>query len=112
MSPGFFTLGLYQIENLIMARPSFRFFDIRVRPQIVADARVQSILVHASVVRKSELMAYVENQHVRPDEPIILLCEDGRLSSTAATELEAAGFKQLYVVEGGLDGLLREATLS
>ncbi|MFW1401572.1 hypothetical protein ACEV76_24800, partial [Vibrio parahaemolyticus] len=32
----FFGLGLYQLESLIHARPQFRFFDVRVRPQILS----------------------------------------------------------------------------
>src|SRR4051794_23031183 len=98
MGSNFFTLGLYQLENLIMARPSFRFFDVRMHPQSVTDVRVQALLTQAIVVRKSELLNHLETIRVRPEEPIVLLCEDGRLSDSAASELEAAGYKQVYIV--------------
>jgi rhodanese-related sulfurtransferase len=81
-------------------------------PQLVTSARVQGVLSHATVVRAPDLVEHLKNQGARPDDPIVLMCEDGRLSNAAAVDAEAAGFGQVYVVEGGLDGLLREATLS
>jgi rhodanese-related sulfurtransferase len=112
MSPSFMTLGLYQLENLISARPLFHFLDLRVSPQVVAEVRVQSILAQARVVRANDLLNYLQSLNARKDEPIVLLCEDARLSNSAAVELDQAGFQQIYIVEGGLDGLLRDATSS
>jgi rhodanese-related sulfurtransferase len=112
MMPSFLTLGLYQIENLLMARPSFQFLDLRLHPQLVAEPRVQSILAQAHVVRGTDVLNYLQNFGASKDEPVVLLCEDARISMKAAAELDAVGFHQLYVVDGGLDGLLREATSS
>ncbi len=108
----FFTLGLYQLENLISARPSFRFLDVRLQPQLVSSVRVQNVLSHATVVPASEVQNHLKRLQANPGDPLVLVCEDGRLSNGLATELETAGFKQVYIVEGGLDGLLREAALS
>lgn len=104
----YFTLGLFQLESLIQARPTFLFFDIRIRPQIVGIPQVQAVLDQATVVRRDQLLTNLKTRDARKDDPIILMCEDGRLSISAAGELEAAGFAQVYVVDGGLDGLLRE----
>jgi rhodanese-related sulfurtransferase len=106
----FFGLGLFQLESLIQARPSFSFFDIRIRPQIVGIPQVQAVLDQAQVARRELLLTNLKNQKARKEDPIILLCEDGRLSLSAAEELEREGFSQVYVVDGGLDALLREAS--
>lgn len=108
----FFQLGLYQLENLLIARPTFRFLDVRLQPRSVSIPRVQTILSHATVVSSSQALSHLKNTDCRADDPIVLLCEDGRLSYSVARELEAAGFRQIYLTEGGLDGLLREATIS
>lgn len=108
----FMTLGLYQLENLVMARPSFRFLDVRMHPQIVSIPRVQAILATATVVSKTQVVDHLKNVKCGSDDPVVLLCEDGRLSHTVANELDSSGFKQIYLVEGGLDGLLREATVT
>lgn len=105
-------LGLFQLEGLSIARPSFTFLDIRLHPQVVSTVRVQSVLSHATPVRALDVPNHLQNLSTRVDEPIILLCEDGRLSSGIAADLESAGFTQVYIVDGGLDGLLREATAS
>jgi len=108
----FFQLGLYQLENLLMARPSFKFLDVRLQPRAVSIPRVQNILANATVVTSSQALTYLRNTDSRADDPIVLLCEDGRLSHSVAVQLEAAGFRQSYITEGGLDGLLREASLT
>jgi rhodanese-related sulfurtransferase len=105
-------IGFYQLENLIIARPSFRFLDVRVCPQAVSMQRVQSILNQSTVVNQNEVLNYLERTQVQKTDPIVLMCEDGRLSCGIADTLDAAGFEQLYVVEGGVDSLMRDAGLS
>lgn len=108
----FFQIGLYQLENLLIARPSFRFLDVRLQPRPTSVPRVQNILAHATIVSSHQALNFLRNNDCRADEPIVLLCEDGRLSQSVATSLEAAGFQQIYITEGGLDGLIREAAIS
>jgi len=108
----FFPIGLYQLENLLIARPSFRFLDVRLQPRSVSIPRVQTILSHAKVVTSFQALNHLKSTDCNADDPIVLLCEDSRLSHSVGMELESAGFRQIYVVEGGLDGLLGEAGLS
>jgi len=108
----FFQIGLYQLENLLIARPAFRFLDVRLQPRPTSVPRVQNVLSHATVVSSHQVVNFLRNADCRADEPIVLLCEDGRLSQSVATSLEAAGFQQIYVIENGLDGLIREAAVS
>jgi rhodanese-related sulfurtransferase len=107
-----FPIGLYQLENLLIARPTFHFLDVRLQPRAVSAPRIQNILAQAAVVTSTQVLTYLRNLESRVDDPIVLLCEDGRLSHTIAMQLEEAGFRQVYIVEGGLDGLLREASMS
>jgi rhodanese-related sulfurtransferase len=103
------TIGLFQLENLIHARTPFLLLDVRVFPQLVASPRVQACLDYAQVVPAQNLVEFLEASSVDKQSPIILFCEDGRLSWSQAGVLESKGYTQVYVVEGGTDGLLREA---
>ena len=106
-----FGLGLFQLESIIQARPNYCFFDIRLRPQILGIPAVQAVLDQARVSRPEVLMTSLLQQKTGKDDPIILLCEDGRLSIATADQLGREGFTQVYIVDGGLDGLLREASI-
>ena len=44
----------------------------------------------------------IERLGLNKDEPIFLLCRSGNRSMSAARELEAIGFSDLYNVEGGM----------
>lgn len=103
------TLGLFQLESLALASAPHQFFDLRLQPMALPSARVQACLDRAQVVDSHFLMQHLENYKIGVHEPIILVCEDGRLSNSAALDLANKGYEQVYVVEGGTDGLLREA---
>jgi len=61
------------------------------------------------VVRASELDQHLKNFEAGKNDPLILFCEDGHLSMAEAERLQRQGYTQVYVIEGGTDGLLREA---
>lgn len=103
------TVGLFQLESLMVAAAPFQLLDIRVMPIAVNSNRVQSVLTMAKVVRSSDLLQYLKNFEIGKESPVILMCEDGRLSMSEALHLEKKGYNQVYVVEGGTDGLLRES---
>ena len=42
------------------------------------------------------------------EAPVVLLCQNGKASEASAAALEAAGFSNIYVVAGGVEGLLSE----
>lgn len=103
------TLGLFQLESLIHTRAPFILLDVRVFPQLVASARVQACLNIAQVVLAEDLIGYLEAHQIGREMPIVLFCEDGRLSWGQAQKLDAEGYSQVYVVQDGVDGMLREA---
>lgn len=103
------TVGLFQLENLMLSSARFHLLDLRLQPMVLPSARVQACMNTAQVVQAPFLKEHLKNFKVGTHEPIILVCEDGRLSLSKAEELQKKGFEQVYVVEGGTDGLLREA---
>lgn len=103
------TLGLFQLESLMLASAPYHLIDLRMAPMAVSSARVQACLNTAKVVPASDLAEHLKTYELGFDYPVILVCEDGRLSMSEAQRLIDQGFMQVYVVEGGTDGLLRES---
>lgn len=96
-------LGLFQVENLAGAPALYLFFDIRSRREPSA---VDSLLRRAVVASPAEVEAQLKA--VPKSAPVLLLDEDGRTSREFARRLEGQGFEQVYVVAGGVEGLLAE----
>lgn len=49
------------------------------------------------------------NHSLPKDRPILLICERGVMSELAGLYLEAAGYEQVYNLEGGLQKLRKKA---
>ncbi len=103
------SLGLFQLESLMLANAPYYLVDLRMQPMVVPSARVQACLNTAKVVEASQLAEHLKTYDLGFNYPVILVCEDGRLSSSEAQKMIDLGFMQVYIVEGGTDGLLREA---
>ncbi len=103
------SLGLFQLESLMLSSAPFYLIDIRMQPMLVNSARVQACLNMAKVVQISDLSEHLKTFDLGFHFPVILVCEDGRMSTAEAQRLIDQGFMQVYVVDGGTDGLLREA---
>ncbi len=49
------------------------------------------------------------NHNLPKNRPLLLICERGVMSELAGLYLEAAGYEQVYNLEGGLQKLRKEA---
>ncbi len=101
-------LGLFQLENLFSAPNNFMFIDIRVERQ-PAHPNVDRLLEKAAAVARADVQKYLIEQKAPKGKPIVLVCGDGKNSAHVARDLETAGFEQIYVVAGGVKGLVSEA---
>jgi rhodanese-related sulfurtransferase len=69
---------------------------------------VDALLVKARQVPADQVEQTLQKEHIALDAPVVLLCENGENSAAVADRLEAIGYDQVYVVAGGVDGLLSE----
>lgn len=110
MSADFFEIGWFQIENLMINQMTFVLFDLRKQPEVRNEpkafwARAQNVAPHDVVTQaKSKLES--------PDQPLLLLCNDGQVSSRVAADLVKEGFHNLFVIEGGYQKLLSDWELT
>lgn len=98
-------IALFQLENLCQSLQRFEFFDLRaVRTALPATLER---LMQRSVSAKAEEIRS-KAQTLDKESPLVLICETGHKSSQLASELEAQGFKNIYIITGGVAGLLSE----
>jgi rhodanese-related sulfurtransferase len=99
-------IGLFQLENLILSRTQFTLLNLRTDGALPPE--LADMLRSAVHVRSADVQAYLTEKKISLDYPVILMCEDGRASGAVAERLGQLGYKNVYVVEGGTEGLLRE----
>lgn len=100
-------IGLFQLENLMISRSPFTFLDLR-ESKVELPKVLQNLLVSAHSVSVATAQEFLEKKGGPKDQPILLLDESGRSSGALALRLESAGYKNVYIVERGVDGLLSE----
>lgn len=117
LSIGFVALTLALIGNEVLQL--FRGFKV-VRPAeltallnrdnaLVVDLRTTAEFEKGHISgSKNVLMSQFdpENKKLAPARalPVVMVCKNGQVSSGAAKRLKKAGFEQVYVLDGGIDG--------
>lgn len=103
-------IGLFQLENLSLTPARFVFLDLRAvaSAPVPASPHIDKLLSKATAVSSDLVEDHL--RQVNPDggTPVLLVCEDGKTSQALAERLERAGFANVYVVAGGVRGLLSE----
>lgn len=94
-------IGEFQLRNLIENRVRFLYLDLRTN-----DGREHELLAGSIRTAPENVMAKVQESGVPKDWPIVLICETGTSSMTAALELVQNSYVNVCVVEGGIEALL------
>lgn len=55
----------------------------------------------------AEQIDKLKSRH-KPDKPIVLYCQNGISTASPARQLRAAGFSEVYVLQGGLESWLQD----
>lgn len=100
-------IGLFQLENLTISRSPFTLLDIR-ESRVELPKELENLLKSAHAVTAAAALEFLEKKGGPKDQPILLLDESGRSSGVLAESLESAGYKNVYIVERGVEGLLSE----
>ena len=100
-------IGLFQLESLFLTPSRHVFLDLR--PQRTGvHPDIDKLLASATHVLPEEVEKHLESGAVAKDFPVLLVSEDGTVASTVAHKLESAGYSNVYIVAGGVTGLLSE----
>src|SRR5687768_5394247 len=102
-------IGLFQLENLFFSRNLFLLLDLRPEgEELPTPDSLKNSFKHAQRVRPTEVEAHLQKIGHKKDQPVVLVCEDGKSSRQAAKELEQSGYTNVCVVADGVVGLLAE----
>ena len=98
-------IGLFQLENLILARSPMTFIDLREEESSPPEP-IGRYLKAALKLKPEDVRRHLQNAD--KDKPVLLVSEDESGSSAVARDLEAAGFTNVYIIAGGVEGLVSE----
>jgi rhodanese-related sulfurtransferase len=76
--------------------PRVTLFDLRSPALVTADGIAGAIPLSLEALQAGEFPDIAKN------EPIYLICERGQISELAGLYLEAAGFREVYNISGGM----------
>jgi filamentous hemagglutinin family protein len=101
-------IGLFQLENLILTRTGFGFFDIRNSQEYQNELPpdVTRLLAASERIQIPEVTKRLETWD--KSAPVVLICATGKTSAELAGQLEAAGHTNVYTVNRGVSGLVEE----
>ena len=102
------TLGFFQLENLILSRNIFPLVDLREGQTSELPPPLDEYLGHAYKIAPKEVVDQLSKLMPDKSRPVVLMSETEKPSVNAARDLEAAGFANVYIVAGGVEGLLSE----
>lgn len=94
------TLKPELLKNFLLDSPVV--VDVRPPEQYNQDDFIQALHVPLSDIQHG-------NHNLPKDRPLLLVCERGVMSELAGLYLEAAGYQQVYNLEGGLQKLRKLA---
>ena len=87
-----------QAEELIKDRKEVIIIDVRNNTDYI-----QSHLQNAINIPVREMNEHLKELEQYKENPIILYCSNGNRSKVAAIQLEAIGYKNLYVIKEGIN---------
>lgn len=100
------TIGLFQLENLILSRSPFLFLDVRSGEGPRPPEPIAGYLKAAVQIDPNQALEHVRGKE--KERPILLIANDESAAAKVALTLEAAGFTNVYIIAGGLPGLMSE----
>lgn len=87
-----------EAEKLLKETKGTIVIDVRNNSEYIA-----SHLENAINIPSRELNEHLNELEIYKDKTIILYCQSGHRSKMVALQLEALGYKNLYVIEGGIN---------
>lgn len=98
-----FFLNWFQLENLLINNMHFLFLDLRSSEKAIHPATLNRM---AKRVSEGEVEPTVRELIDEPSRPVVLICDDGRISTVIGERLASLGYSNILVVEGGARQLI------
>lgn len=104
-------IGGFQFENLIRNRIPFLLFNLGAETKGLFPSFHQMHLDRQTIQGpREEALAKIRESAVPAEHAIVLLSQNGQDCEIVATQLEEAGYTNVYWVRGGMNSLRQEIT--
>jgi rhodanese-related sulfurtransferase len=100
-------IGAYQLRNLIQQNIGFQLLDLRQTQSVLEDPpwlkAAERLIVR---VAPSAVLEQIRGSAASASDPIVVMCEDGTQSLSAALVLQNHSYINVFVLEGGVRSLV------
>jgi rhodanese-related sulfurtransferase len=105
-------IGYFQFDNLIKNRVPFYLVrtDVGVEAAygVIERLHVQNYSLVLQALNFADAQVALNERQARKEDPVVVLCDDGKESQKVANELTAQGYLNVYFVLGGWQMLQAE----
>ncbi len=108
-------IEFFQFDNIIRARVPFFIVNLGVDfDSIYPMGKFPMERIHirnrempfSPTLPMNQITSSIQTERVDLQDPLVVICQDGSVSSSLAQKLMELGYKNTYFVRGGLDNLL------
>ena len=106
-------IGKFQVINLLSQRVQFEIFCVEplpadIKQKLTQDPAFTSLLAQMQIFEGSEqlLEEFKSTPARQKDAPVMLLCNTGKKSAKLAAKIAKLGYKNLYILNTGLQELI------
>jgi len=97
-----YSLNSYQLQNLLDKNIQFHFFQIE---DFFLKEDKKKLLKKVQKIKEEELILSLKDQDLK--QPLVLICKKGKRSKKLSQVLRDKGFINVYFIEKGWEGLLK-----
>ena len=106
-------IGYYQFDNLIRNRIPFLLLNLGQDVSAWYESIFkQHLETQQRRVDDSEIDALLKMEKIPKEFPILLLCQNGRVSSKVSETLTKQGYSNVYLIDGGIQQMMTDKSLS
>lgn len=102
-------ISFYQFDNLVRNRIPFMFINMNSDVSTWYDS-IYKLHIQTNQVLTSlpEIPSVLDSKKIPKDFAILLLCQNGRESEKAATDLQKKGYTNVYLIDGGAQQMMTD----
>lgn len=100
-------IGPFQFENIIQNSGHFFLFDLRESKLLLEEDELlfAPFLSGARKLSPKLVKSSLSEASAGLDSPVILVCENGKVSLKVAKDLGTQGYVNIYILDGGVKAL-------
>ena len=102
-------INYFQFDNLVKNRVPFTLLNLGTSlvPLFISVYKAH-VEAHEVMTDPAQALVTLDEKKVPKDGAVLVICQDGRLSSNLSMQLEEKGYPNVYLIDGGYQQLMTE----